>query len=62
MNCINIITENIPVYNQDENTNSSDNEWRQMAVEEFDSALETLRGNSVKVTVFQVRDFIIFVY
>ena len=32
-----------------------------MALEEFDSALETLRGNSVKVTMFQVRDFIIFV-
>jgi len=38
---------------QDENTNSSDSQWRQRAVEEFDTALATLRENSIKVTVFQ---------
>merc|ERR1712227_702686 len=38
---------------QDENTKSSDNQWRQKAVEEFDTALATLRENSIKVTMFQ---------
>ena len=44
---------------QDENTNSSDSQWRQKAVEEFDTALATLRENSIKVTVFQVRSLLI---
>ena len=52
---INSLPENIPIRTQDENTNSSDNEWRQKAVQEFDSALNTLRENNIKVTVFQVR-------
>merc|ERR1711892_1625265 len=41
------------VTNHYQDTSSSNMEWQEVAMQEFDKAVETLKENKVKVTVFQ---------
>ena len=41
------------VTNHYQDISSSNMEWQEVAMQEFDNAVETLRKNKVKVTVFQ---------
>lgn len=41
------------VTNHYQDITSSNMEWQEVAMQEFDNAVETLRKNNLKVTVFQ---------